>query len=125
MNDYISRAEVLDKWVWGSSDKAKGKVVHVEDIESIPTADVKPTDDDIYNYLMSRNQVILTQELLTELCRKPVVRGEWIPKEEKHLWKCSVCGNIIFSEDAVDKKVYHAFCGKCGSDMRGDSNESI
>ena len=35
-------------------------------------------------------------------------------------WKCSVCGQVIFSETERDRREFHAFCGRCGADMRGD-----
>ena len=34
-------------------------------------------------------------------------------------WKCSECGNVIYSETEHDRKEFHAFCGRCGADMRG------
>ena len=35
-------------------------------------------------------------------------------------WKCSECGHVIFSETERDRREFHAFCGRCGADMRGD-----
>ena len=35
-------------------------------------------------------------------------------------WKCSVCGHVIFSETERDRREFHAFCGRCGADMRGE-----
>ena len=35
-------------------------------------------------------------------------------------WKCSKCGHVIFSETERDRKEFHAFCGRCGADMRGE-----
>ncbi len=35
-------------------------------------------------------------------------------------WKCSVCGHVVFSETERDRKEFHAFCGRCGADMRGE-----
>ena len=32
-------------------------------------------------------------------------------------WKCSECGQVIFSETEKDRREYHAFCGKCGAKM--------
>ena len=42
MNDYISRQAAIDQWVWGCTDKwgKDSKVVHIEDIEALPSADV-------------------------------------------------------------------------------------
>ena len=35
-------------------------------------------------------------------------------------WKCSECGHVIFSETERDRREFHAFCGRCGADMRGE-----
>ena len=35
-------------------------------------------------------------------------------------WKCSECGQVIFSETERDRREFHAFCGRCGADMRGE-----
>ena len=32
-------------------------------------------------------------------------------------WKCSVCGNVIYSETERDRREFHAFCGRCGAEM--------
>ena len=34
-------------------------------------------------------------------------------------WKCSECGHVIFSETERDRREFHAFCGRCGAEMRG------
>ena len=56
---------------------------------------------------------------------KPVVRGEWIPAPAEYegetpniWWKCSVCGQKIYSETERDRKEFHTFCSRCGADMR-------
>ena len=55
-------------------------------------------------------------------------KGEWIvqPSNKEQgerdfiWWKCSKCGHVIYSETEKDRKEFHAFCGKCGADMRGE-----
>ena len=32
-------------------------------------------------------------------------------------WKCSECGQVIFSETKKDRREYHAYCGRCGARM--------
>ena len=32
-------------------------------------------------------------------------------------WKCSECGQVIFSETEQDRREYHAYCGRCGAKM--------
>ena len=39
MSDLISRQAAIDLWVWGDTDKWRdSKVVHIEDIEALPSA---------------------------------------------------------------------------------------
>ena len=35
-------------------------------------------------------------------------------------WKCSECGHVIFSETERDRREFHAFCGRCGAEMRSE-----
>lgn len=32
-------------------------------------------------------------------------------------WKCSKCGQVIYSETEKDRREFHAFCGRCGAKM--------
>lgn len=32
-------------------------------------------------------------------------------------WKCSECGQVIYSETEQDRREYHAYCGRCGTKM--------
>lgn len=32
-------------------------------------------------------------------------------------WKCSKCGQVIYSETEQDRREFHAFCGRCGAKM--------
>lgn len=55
-------------------------------------------------------------------------KGHWIlqPSNKEQgerdfiWWKCSECGQVIFSETEHDRKEFHAFCGRCGAEMRDD-----
>ena len=52
-------------------------------------------------------------------------QGEWIHNpngidRDFIWWKCSNCGNEIFSETEYDREKFHAFCGRCGARMKGD-----
>lgn len=66
-------------------------------------------------------------ELLMWLDRKTEhKRGEWIRGDAEKLtgkWRCSICGNTIYSETKRDREKFHAFCGHCGADMRGREGE--
>ena len=50
-------------------------------------------------------------------------KGEWIHSpngidRDFVWWVCSECGHKIFSETEKDRREFHAYCGKCGADMR-------
>lgn len=32
-------------------------------------------------------------------------------------WKCSECGQVIYSETEKDRREFHAFCSRCGAKM--------
>ena len=46
------------------------------------------------------------------------IRGRWIAKEKKNLFRCSKCDAVIYSESEYDRNEFHKFCGRCGADMR-------
>lgn len=54
-------------------------------------------------------------------------KGEWIlqPSNKEQgerdfiWWKCSKCGQVIYSETEKDREEFHAFCGRCGASMKG------
>ena len=33
-------------------------------------------------------------------------------------WKCSECGQVIYSETEQDRREYHSYCGRCGTKMQ-------
>ena len=51
--------------------------------------------------------------------------GEWIlqPSNKEQgerdfiWWKCSECGQVIYSETEKDRREFHAFCNRCGAKM--------
>ena len=52
-------------------------------------------------------------------------RGEWIHTpngidRDFVWWVCSECGHKIFSETEKDRIEFHAYCGRCGADMRSE-----
>ena len=52
-------------------------------------------------------------------------RGEWIHSpngidRDFIWWVCSECGHKIFSETEKDRREFHAYCGRCGADMRSE-----
>ena len=81
-------------------------------------ADGKMCEDDeaVYERLMSC--VVIIGKAIEEIEKQRV--GRWIREDERyHLWHCSECGEIIFSESENDRKTHHVFCEKCGSRMGG------
>lgn len=53
-------------------------------------------------------------ELLKEQEEKT---GEWIYKHD-NLWRCSKCGEIIYSNTDDDLEIHHAYCSRCGAKMK-------
>lgn len=52
--------------------------------------------------------------------------GKWIQHvNEPSLWSCSICETVIYSEHEKDRLKFHKWCGCCGADMRGDTDEQI
>ena len=59
---------------------------------------------------------------LTAADVRPVVRGEWIDRDDDYygwnMWACSACGEeFVLTEGTPDMNEYH-FCPNCGADMR-------
>ena len=47
--------------------------------------------------------------------------GHWIKYNDKGLWECSECGEIIYSETEQDRKEKHKYCNMCGAKMKGEN----
>lgn len=82
---------------------------------------IVPWNEGYEPYIHLRDAVIAISAL-----RQPErKKGKWKAQidEDRSLiwWKCSECGHIIFSESERDRRDFHAFCGRCGADMRDDS----
>lgn len=112
MGDLISRQKVIDKLK---------RLIEVERLQG--------TDEMGYG----RERVSAYESMIYEVESEylyPSVenKGEWIPqpsnKEQGERdfiwWKCSKCGQVIYSETEKDREEFHAFCGRCGADMRGE-----
>ena len=64
------------------------------------------------------------EEIIKTLEQEPKT-GHWIlqPSNKEQgerdfiWWKCSKCGQVIFSETEKDRQEFHAFCGRCGAKM--------
>jgi DNA-directed RNA polymerase subunit RPC12/RpoP len=65
-----------------------------------------------------------TIEMLSEKAREPK-HGEWIERygSSMGIYQCSECGNLIHSPYEDIRKKFHAWCGRCGADMRGADDE--
>ncbi len=95
-------------------------------IDEEPTIDAnKPKED--YN----RGYCDAVQGIADEMVKqgKCIVQdrpqGEWIERygSSMGIYQCSECGNLIHSPYEDIRNKFHAWCGRCGADMRGDSNE--
>lgn len=63
---------------------------------------------------------------IMELLHVPTIepkQGEWIHSpngidRDFIWWKCSECGQVIYSETEEDRIEFHAYCGRCGAKMK-------
>ena len=63
--------------------------------------------------------------LIKEIPSAEPKEGHWIlqPSNKEQgerdfiWWKCSECGQVIYSETEKDRREYHVFCGRCGARM--------
>ena len=89
-------------------------------------ADAIEVIKDIYNY--TKWDTYTTNEARTmaiEALKQEPKAGHWIlqPSNKEQgerdfiWWKCSECGQVIYSETERDRREYHAFCGRCGAKM--------
>ena len=68
-------------------------------------------------------------QVMSVIARVPTTdrpKGEWIHTpngidRDFVWWTCSECGHKIFSETEKDRIEFHAYCGRCGAYMRGDT----
>lgn len=68
------------------------------------------------------------KQAIREIKRLPSAdrpRGEWIERygSSRGIYECSKCGNLIHSPYEDIRKKFHAYCGRCGADMRGADDE--
>ena len=64
-------------------------------------------------------------EALQPITPQPKI-GRWIlqPSNKEQgerdfiWWKCSECGQVIYSETEQDRREYHSYCGRCGTKMQ-------
>ena len=102
-----------------------------EMVEQEPCDDAisRETVIDTLQYAWEANKDI--QESIVEIKALPSVTqksGKWIlqPSNKEQgerdfiWWKCSECGQVIYSETEKDRREYHAFCGRCGARMESE-----
>ena len=99
-NDVISRQAALEKAI------------------NVPIAKVVTEDKVIYRKIIFADDI----EKLPPVTPQMKI-GHWIlqPSNKDQgerdfiWWKCSECGQVIFSENERDRREFHAFCGRCGA----------
>ena len=71
-------------------------------------------------YVSQRNQVNYDIYTINNLppAQPERIKGRWIAKEKKNLFRCSKCDAVIYSESEYDRNEFHKFCGRCGAEMR-------
>ena len=52
-------------------------------------------------------------------------KGKWIQRSDiPNAYTCSNCYQVIYAKNRKYLAEYHAFCGKCGLDMRGETDDA-
>lgn len=120
-------------------DDYKGIMEYINEVPN-EALEQKPCDDCISRQAvdeLSKELVHTTRDKADFLCNfweglqklPPVTpkekTGHWIlqPSNKEQgerdfiWWKCSECGQVIFSETKKDRREYHAYCGRCGARM--------
>lgn len=99
-------------------------------IEAIPTIEIPqtPKGDVIgYKWVLEWTLKPLLHTRVPQTQSIEPKRGKWIPHKQDNgktiLWKCSECGQIIYSETETDRLEFHKWCSRCGADMRGKDDE--
>ena len=67
-------------------------------------------------------QILKLQEKLENLKEISVKHGRWLYVRGEW-WKCSSCGQLIYSTSESDRQIMHAYCSRCGTRMDGGSDE--
>lgn len=78
---------------------------------NVPIAKVVTEDEVIYRKIIFADDI----EKLPSVTLQSKT-GHWIFRDFIW-WKCSECGQVIYSETEKDRREYHAFCGRCGAKM--------
>lgn len=143
--DCISRADA--KKYLSAPDANGDRVIYESDLDLLPPVQPKHTEcddaisrssllgkfDDCYKEkvkIAPNNMAegfVQVEKLIKQeppVTPKPKM-GHWIvqPSNEEQgerpfiWWKCSNCGQVIFSETTHDRLEFHAFCGRCGARM--------
>ena len=85
-----------------------------------------PTKQDIISVAIHfmDGKIVECDYPFTELEQEPKT-GKWMlqPSNKEQgerdfiWWKCSECGQVIYSETEKDRREFHAFCSRCGAKM--------
>lgn len=86
------------------------------------------TEDDTFRVLSeyykhkTYYQHVALAEAIQEIPTADVVEakhGKWIPiSDVPNVYTCSNCYQVIYAMNRKYLAEYHAFCGRCGADMR-------
>ena len=91
MGDYISREELLRKEKYLGDWNIDLNYITIEDINSIPSADVRKN-----------------------------IHGKWLrlsdlPEDKDDRYKCSNCGTVVHYSNGVNLYHFNSWCGRGGS----------
>lgn len=93
---------------------SRSKLIMLLNDYALQEAPFKEGDSaDTYNAI---RECIKAVEELPAVEARSVVHGEWVHSFGDE-WKCSECGDVIYTEGSWDKPKAK-FCEECGADMR-------
>ena len=76
---------------------------------------------------ITRNEYKMIDSILFEFPTADVVerkKGKWIRRSDiPNAYTCSNCYQVIYAKNRKYLAEYHAFCGKCGLDMREETED--
>lgn len=88
-------------------------VVPVEYLKQLPPAQPAPSQ-----VAKDIARIVENGQDMRVIAQPERIKGRWIAKEKKNLFRCSKCDAVIYSESEYDRNEFHKFCGRCGADMR-------
>lgn len=113
-----------------------GQYIPREEIDSLPTVDAEPTEEQVKEYCRKRCLVVVDSALFNEMKarwgRDNTKHGHWISacqtKFDKlffpQMFKCSICGNYLDFDGINAGRGDTNYCPTCGAKMDAPTQKS-